>query len=59
MRLNPPTVFIFIISLILAGLGIINTLGLLEIPYQIPKQDFWLVVAGYVTLVLGNLVRGL
>ncbi len=59
MRLNPPTVFIFLISLILTGLAVVSKLGLVAVPFQFPNQDFWLAVIGYIVLMLGNLVRGL
>ncbi len=58
MRLNPPTVFIFLISLLLVGIGLASRL-FLAIPEYVPHQQFWLVVAGYIVLVLGNLIRGL
>ena len=59
MRLNPPTVFIFLISLLLATLAIIAQQGLLTIPSLIPTQNFWLAISAYVILAIGNLVRGL
>ena len=59
MRLNPPTVFIFLISLLLATLAIIAQQGLLTIPSFIPTQNFWLAISAYVILAIGNLVRGL
>lgn len=59
MRLNPPTVFIFLISLILVAFAIVSRLGLFAIPEWMPHQEFWLAVAGYLVLMLGNLVRGL
>lgn len=59
MRLNPPTVFIFLISLILIAIAIISKMGLAVIPDFVPNQQFWLAIAGYLILMLGNLVRGL
>jgi len=59
MRLNPPTVFIFFISLVLAVLAIISKLGYISIPGFIPHQSFWLAIGGYIILMIGNLVRGL
>ena len=59
MRLNPPTVFIFFISLVLVALAIISRLGAVTIPEYMPHQEFWLVVFGYLILMIGNLVRGL
>ena len=58
MRLNPPTIFVFLISLILVGVALASKL-VLALPEYFPHQQFWLVVAGYVVLVLGNLIRGL
>lgn len=59
MRLNPPTIFIFLISLILALLGLVTQLGYVTIANVVPNQSFWLVAAGYGVLMTGNLVRGL
>ncbi len=59
MRLNPPTVFIFLISLVLVVLAVISHLGIVAIPFKFPNQNFWLAVIGYVILMIGNLVRGL
>ena len=59
MRLNPPTVFIFLISLLLATIAIISQQGIMSIPSFIPEQNFWLATSAYVILAIGNLVRGL
>lgn len=59
MRLNPPTIFIFLISLILAILALISQLGLVNLPYIMPNQSFWLAITGYIVLMIGNVVRGL
>lgn len=59
MRLNSPTIFIFVISVLLVGLGILSRLGIAPIPEYMPHQEFWLAVIGYLLLMLGNLVRGL
>ncbi|MGH1406971.1 MAG: hypothetical protein ACRBBJ_10480 [Rhodomicrobiaceae bacterium] len=59
MRLNPPTIFIFLISLILAVAAIASHQGLVNIPSFITAQEFWLAVSAYVLLAIGNLVRGL
>jgi hypothetical protein len=55
-NLSPPTRGIFFLSLLLGGLGIAARLG--YIPALAPHA-FWLVCAGLVTLLLGNLFRGL
>ncbi len=56
MKLQKPKNVTFIISLVLAGLGVLGTL--VSIPV-ISGLAFWLVVAGYVLLALGNLLKGL
>jgi hypothetical protein len=59
MRLNPPTIAIFLISLVLAALAIVTKLGFVPMPRYIPHQEYWLAMAAYIVLMLGNLVRGL
>jgi hypothetical protein len=61
MRLNPPTVFVFAISLVLIALAIVSRLGVagLVLPEYMPHQEFWLAVFAYLILMLGNLIRGL
>ncbi|MGI9406324.1 MAG: hypothetical protein ACR2O4_08130 [Hyphomicrobiaceae bacterium] len=59
MRLNPPTIFVFLISLVLVGLAVVSQLGILAIPFKFPNQNFWFAVFAWVTLAVGNLVRGL
>ncbi len=59
MRLNPPTIFVFLISLLLVTLAVISQLGILPIPFKFPNQNFWFAVFAYVVLAVGNLVRGL
>ncbi len=59
MRLNPPTVFIFLISLVLAVAAVASHQGLVSLPSVLAAQDFWLAVSSYVVLAIGNLVRGL
>lgn len=58
MRLNPPTIVIFLISLTLAVLALITKVGIVPIPRYLPHQEFWLAITAYVTLMIGNLVRG-
>ena len=55
-NLSPPTRGIFFLSLLFGGLGIAARLG--YIPALAPHA-FWLVCAGLITLLLGNLFRGL
>ncbi len=59
MRLNPPTIFIFLISLILAVAAVASHQGFVDLPSVVAAQDFWLAVSAYVLLAIGNLVRGL
>lgn len=59
MRLNPPTIIIFLISLVLAALAIVTKIGFIPIPRYLPHQEFWLSITAYLTLMIGNLVKGL
>jgi hypothetical protein len=59
MRLNPPTIAVFLISFVLASLALITKLGFIPIPRYLPHQEFWLSIVAYLTLMVGNLVRGL
>ncbi len=59
MRLNPPSLVIFLISFVLAVLALITKLGFVPVPRYLPHQEFWLAITAYVTLMIGNLVRGL
>jgi len=59
MRLNPPTLSIFLISVVLAVLALITKLGYFAVPRYIPHQEYWLAITAYMVLMVGNLVRGL
>lgn len=59
MRLNPPTIIIFALSLILAALSIITKIGLIPIPRYLPHQEFWLAIIAYFVLMAGTVFRGL
>lgn len=59
MRLNPPTIVIFLISLVLAVLALITKIGVVPVPRYLPHQEFWLAITAYLTLMVGNIVRGL
>ena len=59
MRLNPPTILIFLISLTLALLALVTKLGFIGVPRYLPHQEFWLAIMAYITLMVGNVVRGL
>ena len=41
MRLNPPTIVIFLISFVLATLALITKLGFIPVPRYLPHQEFW------------------
>lgn len=59
MRLNPPTIAVFLISLVLAALAVATKLGFLNVPRYLPHQEYWLAIVAYMVLMVGNLVRGL
>jgi len=59
MRLNPPTIIIFALSLVLAALAIITKIGLIPIPRYLPHQEFWLGIIAYFVLMAGTVFRGL
>lgn len=56
MKLSAPTQIVFIISLVIAILGVLA--GMAIIP-SLPIASFWVVVIAYVVLALGNLLRGM
>lgn len=56
MKLTAPTNLVFLISLIIAVLGILSGLGVLSV---ITVSAFWLVTIGYVVLAAGCLMKGL
>ena len=60
MRLNPPSIFVFLISLVLAALALLSKFGAIgiNVPRYLPHQEFWLAITAYITLMVGNLVRG-
>jgi hypothetical protein len=59
MRLNPPTVVVFLMSFVLASLAIVTKLGFIPIPRYLPHQEFWLAITAYFFLMVGNVVKGL
>ena len=58
MRLNPPSLLIFLISFVLALLAIATKLGYFGIPRYLGHQEYWLAITAYMTLLIGNIVRG-
>lgn len=55
-RLNAPTQIVFLISLVLAVLGILAIF--ISIPF-VSGYAFWFVVAGYVVLAAGCVLKGM
>jgi len=56
LKLSAPTVVTFWIAVILAVLGVLAAQGILS---GLSSYAFWLVVAGFVLLALGNLMKNL
>jgi len=56
MRLTPPKVITFWISVILAALGFLATI--IAIPF-VSGYAFWFLFVGFIILVLGLLVKGI
>ncbi len=59
MRLNPPSVLIFLASVVLVVLALITKVGIIPMPRYLPHQEFWLAIMAYMMLMIGNMVRGL
>jgi hypothetical protein len=59
MRLNAPSILIFLISLVLAAVALIGQLGFLPMPHYLPHQEYWLAIIAYLVLMTGTIVRGL
>ena len=55
MNLSRPTNGVFILSLMLAALALATQFT--PIPY-VSGHEFWVAIAAYVVLMLGNLLRG-
>ena len=55
MKLSAPTQIVFIISLIIAILGVLAALGVLAF---IPLASVWIVLIAYIVLAFGCLMRG-
>ena len=58
MKTQAPKSIVWIISVILAALGILLYLRIISIPVLAP-YDFWLVAVAFVLLALGNILKGL
>ncbi len=59
-RLNAPTLLIFLISLVLAALALVDYIQPGQLISPLPAHNpFWLAVSAYVVLMIGNLIKGL
>ena len=54
MNLSAPTNLVFVVSIVLAILAVIGTFT--PLPF-ISEHAFWVAIAGYVILALGNILR--
>ncbi len=61
MRLNPPSLFVFLISLVIAAIALISKFGAvgINVPRYLPHQEYWLALTAYLVLMVGTIVRGL
>ena len=59
MRLSPPTLLLFLISLVFAVLAMVTKLGYVPVPRYLPHQEYWLAITAYMVLTIGVLFRGL
>jgi hypothetical protein len=58
VKTQAPKSITWLISVILAVLGILLYLRIITIPVLAP-YDFWLVAVAFILLALGNIVKGL
>ena len=56
--MRAPKLSTWLISIILAVLGILLHLGIIKIPLLAP-YNFWLVAVAFILLALGSIIRGL
>ena len=61
MRLNPPSIFIFVVSVLIAALALISKFGAIgiNVPRYVPHQEYWLAMVAYLVLMVGVIARGL
>jgi hypothetical protein len=61
MRLNPPSIFIFVVSVLFALVALISKFGAIgiNVPRYLPHQEYWLAMIAYLILMVGVLARGL
>ena len=56
-RLSAPTMAVWLITLIVGGIGILNHVRVLHL--RLGVEDFWLVAGSLILLLVANLVKGL
>ena len=61
MRLNPPSLFVFLASLLLAIVALLSKFGAvgINLPRFLPHQEYWLAMLAYLVLLVGVIVRGM
>jgi hypothetical protein len=61
MRLNPPSIAVFVISLLIAAVALISKFGAIgiNVPRYLPHQEYWLAITAYFVLMVGVMARGL
>ena len=59
MRLSPPTLLLFLISLIFALIAMATKLSYVPIPRYLPHQEYWFAIVAYMVLSVGVIFRGL
>mgnify|MGYP001166956294 CR=1 FL=1 len=55
MKLSAPTQPLFVVSLVLAGLGLLGRFAVIQV---ISPNAYWLLLAGYVVLLVGVVLKG-
>lgn len=58
LRLNPPSILLFLIAFVLATLVTITKLGFIHVPRCLPHQEYRQAFTACVVLIAGTLVRG-
>lgn len=59
MNLSAPTFWVFIVSVILAAVGILSMFVFIPWVSESLVRGFWILAAGYVLLLAGNVTKGL
>jgi hypothetical protein len=58
VKTNAPKSILWLISVILGGLGILLYLGIIKIA-ALARYNFWLVAVAFILLALGSILKGL